>query len=153
MEAWQSSMPSVAEPQVSQLASMHRPIWQESRKVTVLDELRQRGFELVTEWVLKGDRIGPRSFDWTDHGGWLYAFVVNGEVRYIGLTTRVLRSRMSDYSHINNSQTDRLRELIRNELAAGNIVQVFGWRQSDRTILESEETRLRNIHRPPWNLV
>ena len=119
--------------------------------MAVLDELVQFGFALVTEWVLKGDKIGPRSFDWTDHGGWLYAFVVEGDVRYIGLTSRVLRSRMSDYSHIQNSQTDRLRELIRGELISGRAVQVFGWRQRDQAILESEEARLRAVHRPPWN--
>jgi hypothetical protein len=52
---------------------------------------------------MKGPKIGPLSFDWKDHGGWLYAFVVDGEVKYIGLTGRVLRGRMDDYSHIPNS--------------------------------------------------
>ena len=77
-----------------------------------LKELVQIGFEPITEWVMKGEKIGPRTFDWQDHGGWLYAFVVNDEIKYIGLTDRVLRSRMSDYSHIKNSQTTGLRERL-----------------------------------------
>ena len=100
---------------------------------------------------MKGEKIGPPSFNWQDHGGWLYAFVVEGEVKYIGLTNRVLRSRMSDYAHINNSQTDRLRRLIVHELTDGRIVDVFGWKHMD--ILKAEEVRLRAAYRPPWNRV
>ena len=54
--------------------------------MTVLDELIGYGFEPITKWVMKGGKIGPLFFAWADHGGWLYAFVVNGEVKYIGLT-------------------------------------------------------------------
>jgi len=121
--------------------------------MSVLDDLVQPGFEPVTQWVMKGERIGPASFKWQDHGGWLYAFVVDGEVKYIGLTDRVLRSRMSDYSHIKNSQTDRLRGLIVHELTAGRIVDVFGWKQRDVDILRVEEARLRATYHPPWNLM
>jgi len=49
--------------------------------MAVLNELIGQGFEPVTEWVMKGDKIGPRSFDWKDHGGWLYAFVIDGDVK------------------------------------------------------------------------
>jgi hypothetical protein len=121
--------------------------------VTVLDDLVQLGFGPVTHWVLKGEKIGPASFDWRDHGGWLYAFVVEGEVKYIGLTDRVLRSRMSDYAHIKNSQTDRLRGLIMGELKAGRVVHVFGWKQQEVNILKVEEARLRTAYKPPWNRV
>jgi len=62
--------------------------------MTALDELIRQGFEPVTEWVTKGNKVGPRTFDWPNHGGWLYAFVVGGDVKYIGLTDRVLRSRL-----------------------------------------------------------
>jgi len=72
--------------------------------MTILESLIELGFEPVTEWVMKGPKIGPRSFDWKDHGGWLYTFVVDGKVKYSGLTDRVLRGRMSDYSHIKNRQ-------------------------------------------------
>jgi hypothetical protein len=120
---------------------------------TVLNNLITLGFQPVTEWVLKGDRIGPASFDWQDHGGWLYAFVVEGEVCYIGLTDRVLRSRMSDYAHIKNLQTTRLRELITAELKAGRSVQVYGWKEGGKDALIAEESKLRAKYRPPWNRI
>lgn len=119
----------------------------------VIEDLQQIGFEPVTQWILKGDKIGPKSFDWKDHGGWLYAFVVSSEVKYIGLTNRVLRSRLSDYSHIKNSQTERIRNAIIRELMAGRAVDIIGWRESDRDVLVAEEARLRATYQPPWNRV
>ena len=121
--------------------------------MTVLDDLIKLGFQPVTEWVMKGDRIGLASFGWQDHGGWLYAFVVEGKVSYIGFTDRVLRSRMSDYAHINNSQTTRIRQLITAELKAGRSVQVYGWKEGNKDVLIAEETKLRARYRLflPWN--
>ena len=121
--------------------------------MTILDELIKEGFEPVTEWIRKGDRIGPKSFDWADHSGWLYAFVVEGEVKYIGLTTRVLRSRMSDYSHNRNSQTDDKRALVMEALSAGKQVHVFGRKHRDEVTLVTEEARLRALHVPSWNRI
>lgn len=121
--------------------------------MTILDELTKEGFEPITEWVLKGTRIGPKSFDWPDHSGWLYAFVIDGEVKYIGLTTRVLRSRMSDYSHIKNSQTDDKRALVLEALSKGRRVHVFGLKHRDETTLAAAEARLRALYRPPWNRI
>lgn len=116
---------------------------------TNLDKLIQLGFEPVTEWIMKGGRIGPPHFKWRDHSGCLYAFVVSGEVKYVGLTSRILRSRMSDYSHINNSQTNGLRDKIVAELAAGRRVEIFRLKQSDPVVLATDEARLRRELRPP----
>lgn len=121
--------------------------------MAALEQLVCIGFEPVTEWLLKGDTIGPASFDWQDHGGWLYVFVVGGEARYIGLTNRVLRSRLSDYAHIRNSQTTRLRDAIVGELRAGRSVTIYGRKESKKEILEAEEARLRGLLRLPWNRV
>jgi len=121
--------------------------------MTILDELIREGFEPITEWVLKGARIGPKSFDWKDQSGWLYAFVIEGDVKYIGLTTRVLRSRMSDYSHIRNSQTDEKRALVLNALSNGKRVLVYGLKHRDEGTLAAAEARLRAQHRPSWNRV
>lgn len=82
-----------------------------------------------------------------------YAFVVEHDVKYIGLPGRVLRSRMEDYAHKMNAQTTRLRGLILGELVAGRPVEVFGWKQQDHIVLAGEEARLRNTYRPPWNRI
>jgi hypothetical protein len=121
--------------------------------MATLDELTRFGFEAITHWVLKGEKIGPFSFEWQDHGGWLYAFVVDGDVKYIGLTDRVLRSRMSDYAHIKSSQTERLRGLIVQELEANRTVHVYGWKQKDTNTLKTEEARLRQTYSPSWNRI
>ncbi len=92
---------------------------------------------------------GLCSFEWEDYGGWLYPFVIENSVKYIGLTR--LRSRMSNYSHIRQSQTERLRRLIHTELIAGRIVHVFGLKEADSATLLREESRLISLHRPPWN--
>ena len=97
--------------------------------------------------------IGPRSFAWDDHDGWLYAFVIADDVKYIGLTSRVLRCRLSDYAHIKNSQTDRLRGLISEVLSKGYRVEIYGWRQREDDLLIAEEERLRALYRPPWNRI
>ena len=98
-------------------------------------------------------QIKPSSTAWDNHGGWLYAFVVDGEVKYVGLANRVLRSRLDEYTHMKNSQTVRLRGLIAVELAAGRPVQIYGWKQSNKAMLFAEEERLRGKYRPPWNRV
>lgn len=117
--------------------------------MSVLDDLMRIGFAPVTQWVLKGQKIGPPSFSWEDRSGWLYAFVVDSEVKYIGRTSRVLRSRMGDYSHIKSSQTARLRVLITGELNAGRTVEVYGWKQRDSDIRMVEEGRLVSTYCPP----
>lgn len=123
----------------------------ETPSTTALEELVQLGFELVTQWTIKGIKIGPTSFKWQDHGGWLYAFIVEGTVRYIGLTERVLRSRMGDYSHTNNSQNNRIRQLIMSELFAGRPVEIWGWKEGNIAALRKEERRLLDTYCPSWN--
>lgn len=121
--------------------------------MTVLDDLIQIGFKPITEWTLKGDKIKPVPIKWHSHSCWLYAFTVDGEVRYIGLSDRVLQSRLDDYSYIRNSQTTRLRKLIQAELQAAHSVQIYGCKQPDKAVLIAEEERLRARYRPPWNRV
>ena len=119
---------------------------------TVLNQLIQLGFEPVTEWVVTADKLRPASLEWQDHGGWLYAFVVDTDVKYIGLTERVLRSRLDNYRHQNDvSQNQRIRIHILNELLAGKRVHVYGLKQRDPAVLKAEEARLRAVYKPAWN--
>jgi hypothetical protein len=113
-----------------------------------LDDLQKHGFVLVTEWVRKGEKLALKSLGWPDHGGWVYAFVVEGEVRYIGMTNRVLRSRMDDYRHIDNEQTSRLRRHIAAELDAGRSVEIYGQKNSSPI---ADEAKLIAACQPEWN--
>lgn len=118
-----------------------------------LADLIRLGFEPITTWVLAEGRIKLDSLKWQDHGGWLYAFIVDDEVQYIGLTNRVLRSRMDDYRHLKLSQTSRVRALILQELEAGGSVAIYGCKHADAGVMAAEELRLRNFHKPIWNLI
>jgi hypothetical protein len=40
-------------------------------------------FEYVTDFTLKGERLGLRSSDWQDESGWLYAFATRAGIRYV----------------------------------------------------------------------
>ena len=83
--------------------------------------------------------------------GWLYAFVVEEKVMYVGLTERILRSRMDDYRHIKGEQTIRMRELISAKLKANRDVLVYGRREYDSDTLWAEEAKLRRMLDPAWN--
>ena len=118
--------------------------------MTTLEFIDPR-LEYVTDFTLKGERLGLRSFDWRDESGWLYAFATMAGIRYVGQTSRILRSRLSDYRHNTTSQPRRIRTLIIAELKAGGAVSVIGMKQSDPALLVSGEAELLARHRPPWN--
>ena len=118
-----------------------------------LDKIKREGFVQITTWRAVGDGIKPKSLEWQDHGGWVYAFVVGDEVKYVGLTAKVLRTRLDHYSYGTQDTNARLRSLIETALALGDEVMIFGLPVSDRDEMEREELRLRSELRPEWNLV
>ena len=114
-------------------------------------DLRREGFEQVTRWVRRDDKTKLEHLNWTEYSGWPYAFVVGDTVMYIGLTERILRSRMDDYRPIKGEQTSRMQQLITAELASGRDVFVFGRREADVAKLWEDEARLRRDFEPAWN--
>jgi len=76
----------------------------------IYSQLAAGGFERITHWELHKDRIRPHSLAWYDSTGWIYAFIAQSQVRYVGITTMVLRSRLDSYSH---QVADRVRASIR----------------------------------------
>jgi len=121
----------------------------------MIDSIISDGFEPITRWIIKNGKIKPESLEWKDTSGWLYAFVVDEkELKYIGLTTRVLRSRLSDYSYISEEQCKHKRELIKSELDKGRTVSIYGKRmKEEEDNLHGEEERLRRELEPPWNRI
>lgn len=113
--------------------------------------LADSGFEPITKWIADNERIKLESLAWNDVSGWIYAFVVNDRVRYIGITTMALRSRMDSYRDLAN---DRVRSLIRNCLEAGDCVEIYGLRRSGVTPreLEREESAFMEVFRTDWNV-
>jgi hypothetical protein len=126
----------------------------------LLDKLLDEGFQLVTRWKLDGRRIKPASLYWDECGGWLYAFVIDGAVKYIGLTTGVLRTRLDQYragkeAYGQQTQCGRIKAMICEQLLDGKAVEIYGLRKpfSRKETLAAEEGRLIAAYRSPslWN--
>jgi len=113
--------------------------------------LLERGFEYITAWKLRGETIKPVSLDWTEASGWIYAFITEGRVRYFGISTTVLRSRLDGYSYQIN---DRVSALIRGLVSADQYVAIYGLRRPGRTKeeLEREESELITEFETDWNV-
>lgn len=109
------------------------------------------GFERITRWVAHGDGIKLESLAWQEVAGWIYAYVSQNRVRYVGITTMVLRSRMDGYRDLSN---DRVRPLIHSLLLEGHDVQIYGLRRPRiaKRDLEVEESRLIKALCCDWNV-
>lgn len=88
-----------------------------------MNRLLTIGFEPAGHWLLEGDKL---KFELTRHAmqkNILYAFVCDGEVKYVGKTVRALAARMAGYknpgptqsTNINNNR--RIRELLAGDVA------------------------------------
>lgn len=117
----------------------------------VYSDLAKHGFEHVTRWVRNNDTIKLESLAWEETAGWIYAFVSEGRVRYVGITTMVLRSRMDSYAHLSN---DRVRQLVLECLNKGHEVEIHGLRRKgvSKAELEMEESRLMKALKTDWNV-
>src|SRR6266550_7665407 len=115
------------------------------------EELQKRGFEQLTSWSLVNDRIKPLSCEWDDCSGWIYAFLTNKRVRYFGITTTVLRSRLDGYSYQLN---DVVGAHIMEALKTGVKVEILGTRRPrvPKSNLEAEESALINEFNIDWNV-
>lgn len=113
-------------------------------------EFREYGFELLTNWESRSGKLKPASTDW-DQAGWIYAFVVDEGVRYIGITTMVLRSRLDGYSYQLN---DRVGALIGEQFELERDVLIYGLQRRgvSKSELEREESDLIERFNPDWNV-
>lgn len=116
-----------------------------------MEKLSSYGFEYLTEWELNGDRIKLRSMNWQDQAGWIYAFACEDQVRYLGITTNVLKMRMDSYRDQIN---DRVGTQIRDSLGTGMNVSIYGLRKPGLTKeqLEAEESKLIQHFGADWNV-
>lgn len=114
-------------------------------------ELKTYGFQYLTSWEIRNGKIKSRVLGWDDCAGWIYSFVTGDKVRYIGISTTVLRSRLDGYSYQIN---DRVGALIKNALDNGEDVKILGVKRPgiDKLDLETEESALIAEYEPDWNV-
>lgn len=92
-----------------------------------MDRILKIGFRKVGTWRLKDAEIAYGLDTLAPHPHTLYAFVVDGEVRYIGKTTKTLRGRLNSYVRPGRSQATNLRNnaSILAALKADSTVEIF----------------------------
>jgi hypothetical protein len=123
--------------------------------------LLRAGFQVIGEWMPTAhgtfhlSERAPR-----DPG--IYAFVVDGVVRYIGLTQTGLQTRMGHYrrGHRGHRTSSRVKALILACLAEGKPVQVLAatpepldWRGLPVSTAAGLEAALIRAMRPEWNML
>jgi len=69
-----------------------------------MNRLLEIGFEPAGHWLLKGDELAFELFRHASQRNILYAFVSDGEVKYVGKTVRSLCARMAGYKNPGGSQ-------------------------------------------------
>ena len=121
--------------------------------------LVESGFEKLGEWQADGDRFSLSATAPTGAG--VYSFVVDGIVKYVGVTQGALRTRLSHYvyGHRDQKTSARLNRLIVDALANGCRIEVLiaqpeplNWNGLPVDCIAGLECGLiREIH-PEWNL-
>lgn len=134
----------------------------EAQEPTSRDVLIQGGFHDLGEWLPSDDgefelsAQAPAAPD-------VYAFVVDGWIRYVGLTQTGLRTRMSHYrrGHVRQKTSARVKGLIKAALAEGKQVKVLiavpeedsQWNGLPINIAAGLEAGLIRMIRPEWNIL
>lgn len=92
-----------------------------------MNRLLQIGFQVVGHWMLSEGEPKLQLDRMQDETNVLYAFVVDGEVKYVGKTTQPLRSRMYGYLKPGPTQSTNIknRANIKSVLEQGRIVQIL----------------------------
>jgi len=116
------------------------------------------GFSLLGSWVTTETGIGLSVPAPKDPG--VYAFVIEGVVKYVGLSKSGLHRRMYNYQKPGPTQTtsQRLNEVIAEHTAAGTAVEIYvavppalEWNGLPIHSAAGLEAGLIEMIQPPWN--
>jgi hypothetical protein len=92
-----------------------------------MDRVLRIGFRKVGDWLRTDAGVSYKLDGLAPHPNTLYAFVVDGDVRYVGKTTKTLRGRLNGYVRPSDSQSTnkRIQALIRSALDAASSVEIY----------------------------
>lgn len=92
-----------------------------------MNRLIEIGFQCVGHWKLDDGRPVCELTSQMKTRNVLYAFVSNGEIKYIGKTTQTLKGRMASYQNPGPTQSTNIKnnENIKTFLEAGEAVDIF----------------------------
>lgn len=85
------------------------------------------GFEFAGHWLLEDSKLKCELIRHSQQKNILYAFICDGEVKYVGKTVRTLAERMAGYKNPDEKQTTNIKNhrRIRELLARGVTAEVF----------------------------
>lgn len=124
-----------------------------------IERLLDAGFELLGDCSLSGDEAFGYSAKAPATAG-VYAFAVDGWVKYVGLTRGTLRTRLGHYvrGHKGQKTSVHIKGRILETLRAGRLVQVlvatppaFEWNGLPVDGAAGLETGLIRLIKPEWN--
>lgn len=131
---------------------------QRVREDVAIDVLVDAGFELLGAWQTTEAGIGISAAVPRDPG--VYAFVVEGVVKYVGLTKMGFNRRMYSYQRPGSTQrtSQRINAIIVEHLGAGTVVEVYiavppalEWNGLPVDTASGLEAGLIEMVQPPWN--
>src|SRR6266404_6664038 len=126
-----------------------------------MNRLLEIGFEPAGHWLQKGDGL---AFELSRHASQrniLYAFVSDGEVKYVGKTVQALRARMGGYKNPAPSQTTNVsnNSRIKALLQTGAAVDILAlpdngllhYGQFHMNLAAGLEDNIISLLNPEWN--
>lgn len=128
------------------------------REETAIDMLVDAGFTLLGSWVVADSGIRLSTSAPKDPG--VYAFVVDGAVKYIGLTKMGFARRMYSYSKPGSTQrtSQRINGIISEHSRAGAVVEIYiavppalEWNGLPIHAAAGLEAGLIDMIQPSWN--
>lgn len=92
-----------------------------------MNRLLDIGFEPAGHWILENDKLQYELIRHSTQKNILYAFICDGQVQYVGKTTRALAVRMAGYKTPGRTQTTNINnhQRIKQLLAEGVAVEIF----------------------------
>ncbi len=126
-----------------------------------MNRLLEIGFQPVGHWLLGEHGPVPHLRALSESRNILYAFVTDGEVKYIGKTVQNLKARMLAYQRPSSSQSTNIRNNrnIHDLLRTGKTVDIFGLPDNGLlhygafhiNLAAGLEDSLISVIRPEWN--
>lgn len=126
-----------------------------------MDRLLEIGFEPAGCWLLQGGKVAFELLRHASQRNILYAFVCDGQIKYVGKTVSKLAVRMSGYKNPSRTQTTNIRNnaRIKELLEAGVAVDILAlpdngllhYGQFHLNLAAALEDDIIRLINPEWN--
>jgi hypothetical protein len=128
-----------------------------------MDKLLALGFMKAGQWVFSGNGISFNLTEISSLSNFLYAFVIDSEIMYIGKSTQTLCRRMYGYKNPGLTQKTNIRinDLIHDHLRNNKIIEIYLFHPNKKlyylgfevNLPAGLEDTLINFYQPKWNLI